>query len=63
MNEKLKVSFLPVQPKNVLAMADACFNSFKIPTCHSEFNEFVKNMDISVSHGNKPLDGFDIVKM
>lgn len=51
MNEKLKVGFLPNQPDKVLALADACFNSLKIPTCHMSRSEFVKNMDLSVSHG------------
>ena len=51
MNEKLKVAFLPMQSNKVLAVADACFNTLRIPTCHTEFLEFVKYMDVSVSHG------------
>ena len=51
MNEKLKVGFLPMQSDKVLAVADACFDSLNIPTCHADFSQFMKYMDISVSHG------------
>jgi hypothetical protein len=51
MKEDMKVSFLTNEASQVLAIADACFNSIKIPTCHTDFKEFLKFMDISVSHG------------
>ena len=47
----MKVVFLPNEASQVLAIADACFNSIKIPTCHTDFKEFLKFMDLSVSHG------------
>ena len=39
MNEKLKVGFLPMQSDKVLAVANACFNSLNIPTCHADFSQ------------------------
>jgi uncharacterized protein YozE (UPF0346 family) len=53
MKEDMNVGFLPNESSKVLAIADACFNSLLIPTCHTDFNEFVKFIDISVSHGKQ----------
>ena len=52
-NEKFKISFLPTQPHSVLTVADSCFNSLKVPTCHTEFSDFVRYIDISVSYGKE----------
>lgn len=51
LEEELKVGFLPNDASQVLALSDTCFKELKIPTCHKEYKEFVKFMDISVSHG------------
>lgn len=49
--DKLTVAFLPNQCNKVLAEADTCFTVIKIPTCHSNYEDFLKYMDISISHG------------
>ena len=45
MKEELKVGLLPNDPNTVLAVAGSCFNLLKIPTCHTEFEEFLKYME------------------
>ena len=47
----MTVAFLPNYPKKVLAEADTCFKVIKIPTCHSDYKDFLKYMDISICHG------------
>lgn len=47
----MTVAFLPNYPNKVLAEADTCFKIIKIPTCHSDYKDFLKYMDISISHG------------
>lgn len=51
LEEKLSVAFLPSETSKVLAESDTCFKLLKIPTCHSEYNEFLRFMDLSLSHG------------
>ena len=53
MKELLKVGFLPNKAGKVLAVADSCFSSLQISICHKDFNEFLKYMDVSVTHGKK----------
>ena len=47
----MTVTFLPNYPNKVMAEADTCFKVTKIPTCHSDYKDFLKYMDISISHG------------
>ncbi|KAK2572104.1 hypothetical protein P5673_002306 [Acropora cervicornis] len=49
--EKMTVAFLAKTSNKVLAEADTCFKSLKIPTYHTEYENFVKYMDLSISHG------------
>lgn len=51
LGEEMKVNFLPSDANQVLAITDTCFKTLKIPTCHTEYKEFSKYMDISISHG------------
>ena len=49
--EKMTVAYLAKTSNKVLADADTCFKTLKIPTCHTEYDSFVKYMDLSISHG------------
>lgn len=49
--DKIKVSFLALTPNKVLAEADTFFKVLKIPTYHTEYDNFVKYMDLCISHG------------
>ena len=51
LGDKITVAFLPNYPNKVLAEADTCFKIIKIPTCHSDYKDFLKYMDISIFHG------------
>ena len=51
LGDKISVAFLPNYPNKVLTEADTCFKVIKIPTCHSDYKDFLKYMDISISHG------------
>ena len=55
LEDKMTVAFLPNHPNKVLAESDTCFKVLKIPTRHSDYKDFVKYMDISITHGK---DGF-----
>ena len=48
--EKLTVSFLAKTPNKVLAEAETYFKVLKIPRYHIKFDNFVKYMDLSISH-------------
>ena len=48
--EKLTVSFLAKTPNKVLAEAETSFKVLKIPRYHIKFDNFVKYMDLSISH-------------
>ena len=43
--------FLTKTPNKVLAEADTCFKVLKIPAYHTEYDNFVKYKDVSISHG------------
>jgi len=47
----MTVGFLAETPNKVLAEADTCFKLLKIPTYHTEYCNFVKYMDLPISHG------------
>ena len=51
LEETLSVAFLPETSNKVLAEADTCFKVLKIPSYHSDYNDFLKYMDISISYG------------
>ena len=51
--EKMTVAFLAKTSNKVLAEADTCYKSLKIPTYHTEYENFVKYMDLSISHGKE----------
>ena len=47
--------FLTKTPNKVLVEADTCFkvsaSASLIPACHTEYDNFVKYRDVSISHG------------
>ena len=58
LNNEMKISFLPNDPNQVLAMTDTCFNKLTIPIIHKEYKEFAKHLDISVSNGKVAFGKF-----
>ena len=51
LEEKLTVAFLPNTSNKVLAEVDTCFKVLKILSYHSDYNDILKYMDISMSYG------------
>ena len=49
--EKLAVSFLAKTPNKVLAEAGTCSKVLKIPKYHTEYDNVLKYMDLSISYG------------
>ena len=49
--EKLAVAFLAKTPNKVLAEAGTCSKVLKIPKYHTEYDNFLKYMDLSISYG------------
>lgn len=49
--EKLAVAFLAKTPNKVLAEAGTCSKVLKIPKYHTEYDNFFKYMDLSISYG------------
>lgn len=48
---KLFVKYCPQEPTKVLAEADTCTITLRIPTIHQRYEDFGKFMDRSVGHG------------
>lgn len=49
--EKLAVAFLAKTPNKVLAEAGTCSKVLKIPKYHTEYDNVLKYMDLSISYG------------
>lgn len=48
---KLWVKYCPEQSSKVLAEADTCTVTLRIPTIHQHYEDFKKFMDCSIAHG------------
>lgn len=48
---KLWVKYCPQQPSKVLAEADTCTLTLRIPTTHQQYEDFKRFMDCSIAHG------------
>ena len=51
LEETFTVAFLPNTSNKVVAEANTCFKVLKIPSYQSDYNDFLKYMDISISYG------------